>query len=241
MEPANHPFRKENYLPNLHDSVPAVNLQGCILEETHFERSSFPWGDPRDWYIYLHEFRWSFWFLCTPLKFNKKHLKMGAPWKKRFLLETIIFRFYVVFFSGSVGTVNIHTLSVWVCVSSRFHLKRGMFLGHVGVPLDIKSESWTTLTLIVLIIQRLMTFESIDVRETGPCDHVVLFSDDHPDSGMVSRHLCRIWSSDWTPDSVKQLMKKSRFQAARSPFRVSRMRQEQVWASGLLFPDALFI
>ena len=28
MEPTNHPFRKEN---NLHDYVPAVNLQGCML------------------------------------------------------------------------------------------------------------------------------------------------------------------------------------------------------------------
>ena len=30
MEPAKHQFRKENDLPNLHDDVPAVNLQGCI-------------------------------------------------------------------------------------------------------------------------------------------------------------------------------------------------------------------
>ena len=30
MEPTNHPFRKEHELPNLHDYVPAVNLQGCI-------------------------------------------------------------------------------------------------------------------------------------------------------------------------------------------------------------------
>ena len=29
MEPTNHPFRKENDLPNLHDYVP-FNLQGCI-------------------------------------------------------------------------------------------------------------------------------------------------------------------------------------------------------------------
>jgi len=29
MEPTNHPFRKENDLPNLHDYVPAVNLPGC--------------------------------------------------------------------------------------------------------------------------------------------------------------------------------------------------------------------
>ena len=29
MEPTNHPFRKENDLPNLHDHVPAVNLPGC--------------------------------------------------------------------------------------------------------------------------------------------------------------------------------------------------------------------
>ena len=28
MEHTNHPFRKENDLPNLHDYVPAVNLQG---------------------------------------------------------------------------------------------------------------------------------------------------------------------------------------------------------------------
>ena len=28
-EPTNHPFRKENDLPNLHEYVPAVNLQGC--------------------------------------------------------------------------------------------------------------------------------------------------------------------------------------------------------------------
>ena len=31
MEPKNPPFRKENDLPNLHDYVPAVNLQGCKL------------------------------------------------------------------------------------------------------------------------------------------------------------------------------------------------------------------
>ena len=31
MEPINHPFRKDNDLPNLHDHVPAVNLPGCIL------------------------------------------------------------------------------------------------------------------------------------------------------------------------------------------------------------------
>ena len=29
MEPTNHPFRKENDLPNPHDYIPAVNLQGC--------------------------------------------------------------------------------------------------------------------------------------------------------------------------------------------------------------------
>ena len=29
MEPTNHPFRKENDLPNLHGSVPTVNLQRC--------------------------------------------------------------------------------------------------------------------------------------------------------------------------------------------------------------------
>ena len=29
MEPTNHPFRKENDLPNLHDYVLAVNLPGC--------------------------------------------------------------------------------------------------------------------------------------------------------------------------------------------------------------------
>ena len=28
MELTNHTFRKENHLPNLHDYVPAVNLQG---------------------------------------------------------------------------------------------------------------------------------------------------------------------------------------------------------------------
>ena len=31
MEPTNHPYRKQHDLPNLHDYVPAVNLQGCIL------------------------------------------------------------------------------------------------------------------------------------------------------------------------------------------------------------------
>ena len=34
MEPTNHPFRKENELPNLHDYVPAINLQGCISKTT---------------------------------------------------------------------------------------------------------------------------------------------------------------------------------------------------------------
>ena len=29
MEPTNHPFRKEIYLPNLHAYVQHVNLQGC--------------------------------------------------------------------------------------------------------------------------------------------------------------------------------------------------------------------
>ena len=29
MEPSNRPFRKEHDLPNLHDYVPAVNLEGC--------------------------------------------------------------------------------------------------------------------------------------------------------------------------------------------------------------------
>ena len=33
MEPTNHPFRKENDLPGLHDYVPAVNLPGCIKHE----------------------------------------------------------------------------------------------------------------------------------------------------------------------------------------------------------------
>jgi len=31
MEPTNHPFRKENDVPNLHDYVPAVHLQGCTF------------------------------------------------------------------------------------------------------------------------------------------------------------------------------------------------------------------
>ena len=29
MKHTNHPFGKENDLPNLHDYVPAVNLSGC--------------------------------------------------------------------------------------------------------------------------------------------------------------------------------------------------------------------
>ena len=37
--------------------------------------------------------------LCTPRKTNMVHLKMN-PWKKRFLLETIIFRFQASFLGG---------------------------------------------------------------------------------------------------------------------------------------------
>ena len=31
MEPANHPFRKENDLPNLHEDMFHVNLPGCTV------------------------------------------------------------------------------------------------------------------------------------------------------------------------------------------------------------------
>ena len=37
MEPTNHPIRKENHLPNLHDYVPAVNLQGCTDYDKYFQ------------------------------------------------------------------------------------------------------------------------------------------------------------------------------------------------------------
>ena len=36
MEPTNYPFREENYLPSLHDYVPAVNLQGCNIFANSF-------------------------------------------------------------------------------------------------------------------------------------------------------------------------------------------------------------
>ncbi len=32
IEPENHPFEKENHLPNLHFGVPAVSFQGCNLD-----------------------------------------------------------------------------------------------------------------------------------------------------------------------------------------------------------------
>ena len=40
-------------------------------------------------------------FLVTLTETNSLHLKMGAPWKRRFLLETIIFWFYVSFREGT--------------------------------------------------------------------------------------------------------------------------------------------
>ena len=51
MEPANHAFRKENDLPNLHDDVPAVNLQGCtawfflwvLFLNLHLQRKMQSW------------------------------------------------------------------------------------------------------------------------------------------------------------------------------------------------------
>ena len=41
----------------------------------------------------------------TPRKTNMVHLKMGAPWKRRFLLKTIIFRFHVSFRGGTLDQV----------------------------------------------------------------------------------------------------------------------------------------
>ena len=35
MEPTNHPFRKENYLPNLQGIMFHVNLQGCTIKINH--------------------------------------------------------------------------------------------------------------------------------------------------------------------------------------------------------------
>ena len=32
MEPTNHPFRKENDIPNLHEDMFHVNLQGCMFQ-----------------------------------------------------------------------------------------------------------------------------------------------------------------------------------------------------------------
>ena len=44
---------------------------------------------------------WNIWNAkVTPPKTNILHLKMGAPWKRRFLLETIISRFQPLFFGG---------------------------------------------------------------------------------------------------------------------------------------------
>ena len=41
MEPTNHPFRKENDLPNLHDyCMFHVNLQGCKLRPPHSNHSA---------------------------------------------------------------------------------------------------------------------------------------------------------------------------------------------------------
>ena len=49
MEPTNHPFRKENDLPNLHDYVPAVNLPGCkFLVETGSWIKQGTIASPRD-------------------------------------------------------------------------------------------------------------------------------------------------------------------------------------------------
>ena len=42
VEPTNHPFRKENDLPNLHDYVQNVNLQGCNSSKMGLGSDEFP-------------------------------------------------------------------------------------------------------------------------------------------------------------------------------------------------------
>ena len=69
-------------------------------------------------------------FVATPPKTNMVHLKMGAPWKRRFLLETIISRFHVNFW----GCISLSSLVLCLCRFGRGPKKRvdAQRTGHVG-------------------------------------------------------------------------------------------------------------
>ena len=92
-----------------------------VLNKIATERYKNPWTgltEPMDWSIYSGTIGYrihgglqnhggpplaieSIWTgIFTPPKFNMVHLKIN-PWKRRFLLETIIFRFHVKF-RGSI-------------------------------------------------------------------------------------------------------------------------------------------
>ena len=53
MEPTNHPFRKENDLPGLHDYVPAVNPPGCrCFSDNDLVMRNFTWMQGESWCIH---------------------------------------------------------------------------------------------------------------------------------------------------------------------------------------------
>ena len=69
LEPTNHPIRKGNHLPNLHEDMFHVNWR-CLLETTIFR---------------CH---------VTPVKINMEHVFMEV-WKMIFLSKWVIYRFHV--------------------------------------------------------------------------------------------------------------------------------------------------
>ena len=84
--------------------------------------------------------------LATPRKTNMVHLKMN-PWKRRFLLETIIFRFHVSF-RGGVLVLKIH--GKWIFTANIFGKKDHFFFEDVffffkrknGRHWDVIGRSW---------------------------------------------------------------------------------------------------
>ena len=91
-------------------------LGGFFVENGRQECPPRSWRWMEDDYLLKNWVTFKFHPLIFP-KTNMVHLKMGAPWKRRFLLETIISRFYVNFWgcnfpgcSWLAGTQGANTL-----------------------------------------------------------------------------------------------------------------------------------
>ena len=70
-------------------------------------------------------FKTSFFLLTTPRKINGWNLRLWAPWKKKIIFQTIIFRFYLKLrgcSTGSIPSLFVRFLQHFICIQNTYSI-----------------------------------------------------------------------------------------------------------------------